>query len=362
MNQESSVTIPPTTDGSPATAPHYELDIVGDCGNLKGKFPSNVAIKFIFWSHGTLADGNNYTANAARLAPHCLQADLIAQELAYTAHATPQDVQHEYRLINDCVAGRNKHKTLKEIYGDLSVTQALGSCLGLATAMTQLGRTKPARFVGIDEMRHDNSLHDMSSGGVPDFQGDSVHFAALLRRREAIAIRQLYDQAHQLGADGRPHQIAIIYGAQHTAVSVATRRLGATTSRVFVDKPLFEVSVQLARALRYKPETAVAPEYGPATAAIDQGSLILALAQQLGLTETDQATKTRVDATCHTKLGLLCLRATKGLLTKPDRLAFKAGLDAVEPFLAGSKRIPLTKRRAVKRAVQQVIKLSENLV
>jgi azurin len=150
MNEHSLENAAHPIDLPMAESPRVELDIVRDCSDLAGDFPNNVELKFVYWTHGKFSDWKSQEEKATRLAPYCLQADRIAIEIASTAHVDSRDVHHELRIINDIVAGKNKHKTVEQSYDGLMQTQVLGFCMQMTLAMHKLGRTKPPKFLAVD--------------------------------------------------------------------------------------------------------------------------------------------------------------------------------------------------------------------
>lgn len=332
------------------------LDILQDCADLQGTFPKNVELKFIYWEHGGEDDGETPEDKASRLAAHCMSADRIGCEVATTFRSDPREVQQEYKIINDIIAGRKPNKTIDEMYGKLEgASSSLFFSLALDRAMKARGRRKSPKFFPFDKFEF---IQDVEKDVILDgLSAKAQHRVAGIRDRENHALRQLFYQAKMLGRDGRQHQIAVIYGAYHTPVSVAARELGANTTRIFVDKPSFSVNISLERELRYQNLDELNPPVNAYESAERIGFLMRTIAADMGIKQ-----KKGLDQPSHfSTLGALVLKDFRGVLLPEDKKNFNSNCQVIEPYLPYGTRVPILKRRVVKKALRQLVTLAEKL-
>lgn len=340
-----------------------QLDIVQDCSDLRGTFPQNVELKFVYWRHGPANnDVANIVYNALRVAPHFTEADYIAMECALIAHASAEDQYKEYSIINDVLQGRTQGQSTAELYGDMPTSTAFTEAVTIAKILKTLGREQAPIFFPVDVMESVSPIQIDYSKGY-DLTEAVVEDTADMRRREEVTIRQLHEQATKISADGKPHQIAVLYGVAHTALSVAASELGAPTKRVFVDKPWKFVNMLVERKLRYQPAESLEIEFEQAEQSRLEGLRLGTLAVNLGTIDAPAPGEinTPDQNAISAKLGYLLLVSKLTKLTKPDRAALDHELRIVAPYMQRGTKVPLLKRGKVDRSVRRLITLADRI-
>jgi len=341
----------------------YNLDLVKDCADLAGMFPKNVELKFIYWTHGSATDKISSYDKMNRIAPHVEAADRIAFEIAASEGPDPaKNVPREFRLMNDAIASTYQVKRMSEACRTLKPTSTLAFGLALARCLRDRGVRKVPRMIPIDSFGTTTieAMQEAKANRVDSPFPERVRLEGVwMRERENIVIRQLHAYAQHLGRDRKPHQIAIIYGSSHSLVSVATRTLGAPTSRVFLDESIITIGDYAERYLRFNEGGKdIAVELNIATQISSRCFDITYLAERLKLEKMHKPAQIdKLLSTTH-DLETLCLRAVKRTLTARQQHEFDAHLTTIEPYINGKKRVPLLVRAALRKTTKDLIQLA----
>lgn len=349
------------------------LDIVQDCSDLRGTFSQNVELYFLYWKHGKADDGTLMAENSQKLAPYCIDADVIAVEVAGSVHKQPARVKKEFEIVNtaikdatDRISDPDKfrnipRKSIDERYGSLPQSAIWHCCVGLFNEILALkgGNLKKAPiFTPIDVMG------EPAGPTSPDEWQGFMHYvtnrAKRLREREAVVIRQLHAEAHELAADGQEHQIAIIYGSAHSAVSVATRELGAKTKRVFIDPGLYTPMDYASRLMRYEGDSAdQLQQLEEAKRQSLLGSSLLKLSEYLGVVPESSGSIELMN-----RLMTLNMRAAHGALVSSDLKKYNEAMKVAEALFkekTAAAHMPRKKKRAYRVALKTLIDLSSDI-
>ena len=342
-------------------APRQQLDLVKDCAELSGTFPANVELKFIFWAHGNVYDGESSAQKAARVAPALLEADYIGIEVAGTVHEDPRHVEQEFAVINSLLDKDNQHRKIRDGYGELQPTTALIDSIDLVMRLRKLGRTSTPQFFPFDIFENIAVSDIRSKFEYLTWDDYIISRARLMRHRENTAIRQFHAQATVLATDGQPHQIAILYGASHTAVSVATQALGAPTSRVFVDRPTIDMLGQYERAYRYKPAAAVSDSALEKLEVANSFGINLAAVAQLVKHKRANNNNGRIKSSAASTYTSLYTRASNKLMTLPQLLTFLDTTEAITETVSPQTELKYRQKRRVRAQLKQLDALAVEL-
>jgi hypothetical protein len=340
------------------------LDIVRDCSDLRGTFPQNVELKFIYWTHGAPPkDKEAALADSQRLVPHLMDADRVGFEIAATAHKSKKDVAKEFNIINDIVSGRSPQKrTYDEFYKGFLMTTAIDSAEAVTQLLKEGGRTKPPVFFPFDVCEPwDTERVSTATSTLGEIGEAAKSLAAECRWREGTTLRQLHQLAKKLGHDGKQHQIAVLYGSAHSLTSVAARELGAKTSRVFVDKYADTPTSTLAKYMRFHEGEDFSVQTAEADQAKQLGNLLGPLAELLEIEDPTQKPGRSPGLTMTGKLGSLILLASRNLLLGEDATTFIESIKTLTPFIAYGTEVPLPKRQEVRAAMQPIVDLADRL-
>ncbi len=208
-----------------------ELDIVRD--NERLRFPQNVEIKFVYWAHTI--------ANIPKVAPHLVGADAITWEMA--GIDTPEG-------LNQHQAGKRFEKAANHIVQGIATEDEVQYIDGYSRFSRKkvemiAGLPKRPRIYLVDDYagrtKDDDEL-SQSAFSHRLYEGDEyvrdmiAHDAGYMVEREDLTLRQLAVVANRLGKDGKPKQLAVLYGAGHRELSVAVRELGGNVTRVFTNE------------------------------------------------------------------------------------------------------------------------------
>ena len=305
----------------------FNLDTVRDCGDLAGTWPPSVKLKFVLWEHGD-SDTFHLASNTARLGRYLQGAALVALEDATGTvyHRSKEDTDQEYALINDVIAGRLSRASYLELPVGQVRPLTLDNVLGIVQGLQAVGTPADAlpQFVPVDIYHDDDDpKSDDESARGPSGPAEMVTW---MRRRENVTIRQLHGLAQRLAGCDEPKEIAVVYGTAHSLLPVATRTLGAPTSRVFVDEWRNSDNEYVEHAIRFAPDDAVpVVALALAKAARFRSYPVFMLAQKWGAHATGQEVTKTEFAVCH-DLGLLCVRAGRQNLTTNQRQRFAADM------------------------------------
>lgn len=333
------------------------LDIVRDCADLQGAFPPNVELKFVYWTHGSSTEkrASDDTEDARKLARHIKGADVVALEL-FTTNPELVDPQKQIDFINAFNRGdvdMDDHRSY--LGGELSYVGLLP--LLLSRALKANGATKMPEFSLVDiweQMRP--RLEDEADRKYKlPFRELAEEEVELNREREATTLRQLHGKATRLASDGKKHQIAVIYGASHTLLAVATRALGAPTKRVFEDRYRPNVLDIFERKLRFMTDSEKADfDETDYERAFNSGARLAMLGQRSRVISREGLFESAGD------LELLCLRAITNSLTGSQRVTFEKQSKPLVPYLQANAKIGKFsgRDRDAKKAFRQLISLA----
>jgi hypothetical protein len=352
-----------THSPTPESAATHGLDIVRDCADLAGTFPRNVEFAFVHWRHADEL-GDDIDWLATNIAPHLLGAHTIALETGGTNAPDPNDIPEEMAIINRWIA-RGPSRTDGELvaaYGG-KTSWKLVPVLNLLGALTKAGASHCPYFTVVDEywcnadekQKHLNALSELEALESAEIQ------AADNRRREAITLRQLNELARSLGGQASARmRIGVLYGSDHTNLSIATHALGAPTSRVFVfPPPTGRPEDYLRRGLRWADDPGEEAEIKQTAQVAERQFSRVRMASlrisndggkfynQLGLHELSSG------------LGRLSLRLASGTLEPEASDSIASIFDAVEPYADPERRLPrFGKGKRLRDANASIIRLA----
>jgi|GEM_PF-6688596 len=233
-----------------ASQVRQRLDIVQACQDLIGQFPENIYLDFVYWEHGSPDDGEPEQAKAVRLIPHLRLCDIVGLEVGDVGLKLPNpdvDVPALFERTN--YHFRYGSKLFLQKYGVTSQVHHRAFVLG--EQLRASGIKRVPTFVPLDVFDIKGKLPADFTNATFNVRAYLGHSAATMSIREETAIRQLHTQAREIAADGQEHHIGIVYGANHSLLSVATQALGAQTTRAFVDKPYITPTEYAERMLRF---------------------------------------------------------------------------------------------------------------
>jgi hypothetical protein len=329
-----------------------------EVADLRGTFPPTVELKFVYWVHGMDNGGEPPDVKMARIAPHVIMADRIAFEVASAESKNPAyDVPHEFSVINDILSRKGNKATIGDYYGDSVVSTIFADSWFLAQHLRDMGRTQPLQLFPVDVFAEKFEEPDTSES---DFRGAAEQEAADNRHREVTVLRQLQQQANLLARDGGQRQIAIIYGAGHSLVSVAARELGAPVSRVFVDKPFKRVKSYATRELRFAGVAEQDVKLRNIERADKAVARVFYLATQLKL----KGLHNNISLQGTQKLwdvGMLWARFEDRKLTTAQAYKTQQLISGISEYLINYSQPSITDKRATKNTLKQLFALASTV-
>jgi len=340
------------------------LDIVQDSRELDGNFPQNVDLKFLFWNHAYLSkplhEGRN---DIYRIAEHLDNTDILAMEVA--GSATDEDkergvetVDRELDLLNKYNKSdkQKKFANFFEETGLKNCSNILSMALFLSLDLRNKGVEKLPLFVPIDIWK-DGAIDTnkmIQKSHIQTFEERAQTDAAFFRYRERTALKQLNNYAVKLSKDGKKHQISILYGANHTLLSVAAQILGAPVERVFLDPPLLDAVSMAERSIRLNHGNLRKDEIDTYEKACKLGVYLGSEALRLGVINDEKTVPTIV------ALETLCLRSIQKSLTPSQDDRFKQEMDKFRAYEA--KNPKLFNKKKVKNAISELFALAYEII
>ena len=254
-------------DQLPVLGQQHNLDIVRDCSDLAGTFPDNVEIKFVLWQHGQYLrdeDGKPYKTGdpLTSLVPHLIGADIVAKEMAVTDFAdSKRETEENFDVVNEIIDGRRRGGTIRELLGEEYARSTISyDLIHLWEGIAKAGATKPTYFTAVDSYGGEVPEPDWATLAATTMV-TGVDYALELnkyhRQREALVLRQLNLLANAMAEDGQPHVLAAVFGTMHDTLPIATRTLGAKTSKVYVSGALRDPDSYLRKMLRFSDDPEV---------------------------------------------------------------------------------------------------------
>lgn len=351
--------------GSRVDLSSHRLDIVRDNHELSGRFPQNVELGFVYHDHGAKNDWATARGLeiAEKAAPFLIDSDVVAIETPVIPK--PFDANEEADFVNlhntdGIVDLRAAFERSINLDGEERTTLPI-KLIALTEAMKKLGASIP-KFVPVDVWA------DRSAGWprlIRDIREDAEYNTSLDRYRESTTLKQLHRVAVDLASDGQQHKIAVLYGSNHTYLSVAARILGAPTSRVFVDDPMIKnTRAALARVIRYTPEEErdqiPYDEYALAEN-INLGveNLVLNTSKKLAKSDVGERVRSKIEE-LEIGLGFIMLRAIQDKLTSTKQKEFEENFAVISPYLVGMRKPGFRSNKKLVRTLSKLLDLSES--
>lgn len=210
-----------------------ELDLVK--ANQDVTFPGNVEYNFVFWHH--------YSDNLPRVLGYLANSTFIAPEV--TLHEGPQSDEEKtlyYSFLTalrdvtttvdspdneswvESIASREDDSTFKllammamHFKGTGVIIWPIDTSTTPTELIPEILQVPKADYISMEQTERDEHI----------FQSNIA--------REHIALRQLAKLGEIAAAKDEHPTISVLYGARHYLLETATRRLGAKTSRTFID-------------------------------------------------------------------------------------------------------------------------------
>jgi hypothetical protein len=207
-----------------------ELDIVTQNADLT--FPPSVQYNFIFWKHRL--------ENVPNVLDIVAPATILAVEANWHGNGSPMTEKDKNDMTKWCntmeavTTGRATDDDLGSINRVIAAGEAAGRGLGsmarLALALQGTGTT----IWPIDTFTRPVSQLPPILREDPSLEG-AQRLPERMVARESLAVRQLVGLGEIALFKEEEPTIKVLYGARHYLLETATRRLGAQTTRTFID-------------------------------------------------------------------------------------------------------------------------------